>query len=54
MSSGPVIEQTGGILQGIGMALTESITYNDRGKPIENSLMQYRIPTRQDIGHIDV
>ena len=48
------VQAEGGILQGIGMALTESITYNDRGKPIENSLMQYRIPTRQDIGHIEV
>lgn len=48
------VQAEGGILQGIGMALTESITYNDRGRPIENSLMQYRIPTRQDIGHIEV
>ena len=36
------------------MALTESVTYNDRGKPIESSLMQYRIPTREDIGRIEV
>ena len=44
----------GGILQGIGMALTENITYDRRGMPAENSLMQYKIPTRQDIGRISV
>ena len=48
------VQTEGGILQGIGMALTESVTYNDRGKPIESSLMQYRIPTREDIGRIEV
>jgi len=41
-------------LQGIGMALTENVTYNDRGMPRESSLMQYKIPCRTDIGHIDV
>ena len=51
---GPVIEQAGGILQGIGMALTENVTYDDRGMPQENSLMQYKIPARNDIGHIHV
>ena len=39
---------------GIGMALTENVTYNDRGMPRESSLMQYKIPCRNDIGHIDV
>ena len=46
--------QQGGILQGIGMALTENVTYDDRGMPQENSLMQYKIPARNDIGHIHV
>ena len=48
------VQAEGGILQGIGMALTENITYDRRGMPAENSLMQYKIPTRQDIGHISV
>ena len=48
------VQAEGGILQGIGMALTENVTYNDRGMPRENSLMQYKIPCRTDIGHIDV
>ena len=42
------------LVQGIGMALTENITYNKLGKLAENSLMQYKIPTRVDIGKIRV
>ena len=48
------VQAEGGILQGIGMALTENVTYDDRGMPQEDSLMQYKIPARNDIGHIHV
>ena len=48
------VQAEGGILQGIGMVLTENITYNNKGKLFENSLMQYKIPTRIDIGKINV
>ena len=48
------VQAEGGILQGIGMALTENVTYDDRGMQQENSLMQYKIPARNDIGHIHV
>lgn len=48
------VQAEGGILQGIGMALTENITYTPEGRVIENSLMQYKIPSRVDIGHIHV
>jgi CO/xanthine dehydrogenase Mo-binding subunit len=48
------VQAEGGILQGIGMALTENITYNAKGCLAENSLMQYKIPTRLDIGQIRV
>ena len=48
------VQAEGDILQGIGMALTENVTYDDRGMPQENSLMQYKIPARNDIGHIHV
>ena len=48
------VQAEGGIVQGIGMALTENVTYDDRGMPQENSLMQYKIPARNDIGHIHV
>ncbi|MGN0313312.1 MAG: xanthine dehydrogenase family protein molybdopterin-binding subunit [Fusicatenibacter sp.] len=43
------VQTEGGLVQGIGMALYEDITYSSRGKIAENSLMQYKIPTRQDI-----
>lgn len=48
------VQTEGGILQGIGMALTENITYTPEGRVVENSLMQYKIPSRIDIGHIHV
>jgi len=48
------VQAEGGILQGIGMALTENITYSKKGQVYENSLMQYKIPARVDIGHINV
>ena len=48
------VQAEGGILQGIGMALTENITYDEKGRVAENSLMQYKIPSRTDIGHIRV
>lgn len=48
------VQAEGGILQGIGMALTENITYSPKGKMYEDSLMQYKIPCREDIGHIHV
>ena len=48
------VQAEGGLLQGIGMTLTENITYDQRGWPMENSLMQYKIPTRADVGHIRV
>ena len=48
------VQAEGGILQGIGMTLTENITYDKNGYPEENSLFQYKIPARNDIGHIHV
>ncbi len=48
------VQTEGGIAQGIGMALFEDITYGNHGKIREDSLMQYKIPTRQDVGRIRV
>lgn len=48
------VQAEGGIAQGIGMTLTESVTYDDRGYPMEHSLFQYKIPARVDIGKIRV
>ena len=41
-------------VRAIGMTLTENVTYDQRGWPMENSLMQYKIPTRVDVGKIRV
>ena len=48
------VQAEGGILQGIGMALTENIHYDAKGYPMENSFFQYKIPARNDVGHIHV
>ena len=48
------VQTEGGIAQGIGMALFEDIVYNAKGKNYSNSLMQYKIPTRLDVGRIRV
>lgn len=49
-----IIQAESGIVQGIGMALTEDVTYTANGRPIESSFMQYKIPTRLDMGKLRV
>lgn len=48
------IQAEGGIVQGIGHTLFENITYDETGKPVESNFMQYKIPTRLDMGHLQV
>ena len=48
------IQTEGGIAQGIGMALYEDITYSCKGRMRNNSFLQYKMPTRQDVGTIRV
>ncbi|WP_251453868.1 xanthine dehydrogenase family protein molybdopterin-binding subunit [Veillonella intestinalis] len=48
------VQAEGGIVQGIGMALTEDIRYSSRGVLETNNFMSYKIPTRRDIGRIHV
>mgnify|MGYP004478501413 FL=1 len=48
------VQAEGGIVQGIGMTLYENIQYTDKGQMMNNSLMQYKIPTRLDMGKIRV
>lgn len=48
------IQAEGGIVQGIGHTLFENITYDENGKPVESNFMQYKIPTRLDMGHLRV
>ena len=44
----------GGILQGIGMALTERPTMDRLGRTVSNSFLQYKIPSRVDAPSIRV
>ncbi len=48
------VQTEGGIVQGIGMALYEDIKYNKKGQMMNNSFMQYKIPSRLDVGNIRV
>ena len=48
------VQTEGGIVQGIGHTLMENVTYDRRGRPMEASFMQYKMPTRQDFGKLQV
>ena len=48
------IQTEGGIVQGIGHTLMENVTYDKFGKPMESSFMQYKVPTRLDMGKLKV
>ena len=45
------IQVEGGIAQGIGLALYEDIQFDERGKMKHDTLMQYKIPSRKDLGN---
>ena len=48
------IQTEGGIVQGIGHTLFENVTYDRNGRPAESSFMQYKVPTRLDMGRLKV
>lgn len=48
------IQTEGGIVQGIGHTLMEDVRYNQNGRLIGTSFMQYKIPTRLDMGNLRV
>ena len=48
------IQVEGGIVQGIGHTLMEDVTRTSKGAIRESSLFTYRLPTRLDVGQIDV
>lgn len=48
------VQTEGGLVQGIGMALYENVQYSEKGAIAENSFMQYKIPTRLDMGKLRV
>lgn len=48
------IQAEGGIVQGIGMAMYEDVSYDEKGAVQTNSFMQYKIPSRKDIGKMQI
>mgnify|MGYP000302670350 FL=1 len=48
------VQAEGGIVQGIGMTLYEDINYTEKGRLKENSFMQYKVPSRLDVGRVQV
>lgn len=48
------VQTEGGIVQGIGMALYENVQFDRKGRLLNDSFMQYKIPSREDIGKVRV
>ncbi len=48
------IQTEGGLVQGIGHTLMENVTYNRIGRPMECNFAQYKLPTRLDMGKLQV
>ena len=39
----------GGMAMGIGYALSEELLYNEKGRPLNNNLLDFKIPTALDV-----
>lgn len=48
------IQVEGGLLQGIGMALYEDVRYTEKGRMLTGDLLQYKIPSREDVRKLTV
>ena len=48
------VQTEGGIVQGIGHTLMEDVRYDRNGRPVGSSFLQYKLPTRLDMGHLRV
>lgn len=48
------VQAEGGIVQGIGMALSEDITYSNEGKMRNRNFLQYKLSTRVDVPSVRV
>jgi CO/xanthine dehydrogenase Mo-binding subunit len=48
------VQTEGGLVQGIGMCLHEDVQYSEKGAIRNNSFMQYKLPSRLDVGNIRV
>lgn len=44
----------GGVAQGIGGALYEEFSYDDRGEPLAVTFADYLMPTAREVPHVDV
>ncbi len=44
----------GGVVQGIGGALSEEMRYDERGRPLTTTLAEYALPSASDVPTIDV
>lgn len=49
-----IIQAEGGVVQGIGMALYEKADYTKKGRLINDTFMEYKIPARRDTGNIHI
>jgi CO/xanthine dehydrogenase Mo-binding subunit len=48
------IQVEGGIVTGIGLALYEEVKYDENGRLMTDTFMEYKLPTRMDIGKVTV
>jgi CO/xanthine dehydrogenase Mo-binding subunit len=48
------VQAEGGIVQAIGMALYEDVLFDSEGRLINDSFLQYKIPSRLDVGNIRI
>ena len=48
------VQVEGGLVQGIGMAMCEDVSYDAKGKMRTDSFMQYKIPSRMDVPDVRV
>ena len=48
------VQVEGGLMQGIGMTLTEDVVLTGNGKMLTNNFMSYKIPSREDVGKLRV
>ncbi|MEG1847157.1 MAG: xanthine dehydrogenase molybdenum-binding subunit XdhA [Lachnospiraceae bacterium] len=44
----------GGMSMGLGYALSEQLLYNQAGKPLNDNLLDYKLPTAMDTPHLEV
>lgn len=48
------VQVEGGTVQGIGLGLYEDVIFGKKGNPLNDTLMQYKIPARKDIEKLSV